>query len=225
MSKAKWIVMISIPAVVLIIVASILYIQQMNKPKKIVEAFVTAVEQNEPDGLQNVILPDDEKALVDKATLQALVTYLKANNSSYEAIKDHLQEQVENKDYTMSGQQISLVENGKQWGMFPNYKLKVKTLSIKVTGQNEDDKVKVSIKNLKKSLNKKEEATFGPVLPGTYEIITTVNNQLGTFLKEEKVDVWGSSEQVTLVLDSNKLVQEDQGIQQTLIKRNRSIQS
>ena len=218
MSKAKWIVMISIPAVVLIIVASILYIQQMNKPKKVVEAFVTAVEQNEPDGLQNVILPDDEKALVDKATLQALVTYLKANNSSYQAIKDHLQEQVENKDYTMSGQQISLVENGKQWGMFPNYKLKVKTLSIKVTGQNEDDKVKVSIKNFKKSLNKKEEATFGPVLPGTYEIITTVNNQLGTFLKEEKVDVWGSSEQVTLVLDSNKLVQEDQGIQQTLLK-------
>ena len=123
--------------------------------------------KNEPDGLKNVILTDDEKALVDKTTLQALVTYLKANNSSYQAIKDHLNEQVKNKDYTTSNQQISLVENGKQWGMFPNYKLKVKTLSIKVTGQNEDDKVKVSIKNLKKSLNKKEEATFGPVLPGT----------------------------------------------------------
>jgi hypothetical protein len=37
-------------------------------------------------------------------------------------------------------------------------------------------------------------------------------------LKEEKVDVWGSSQQVTLVLDSNKLVQEDQGVQKTLLK-------
>lgn len=218
MSKVKWIVIISIPAVVLIIAVSMLYIQQMNKPKKAVEAFVAAVEQKQPDRLENLILPDNDKALVDTTTLQALVTYLQTNSSNYQVIKEHLNEQVKNKDYTTSNQQISLVENGKQWGIFTDYKLKVKTLSIKVTGQNEDDRVKVSIKKLKKPLNEKEEAIYGPVLPGSYQIITTVKNQLGTFLNEEKVDVWGGSEQVSLVLDTNKLVQEDQEIQQKLLK-------
>ena len=88
-----------------------------------------------------------------------------------------------------------------------------------MTGQNEDDKVKVSIKNLQKPLTEKEEGIYGPVLPGTYQIITTVNNKLGTFKKEEKVDVWGGSDQVSLVLDSDKLVQEDKEIQQTLLKQ------
>ena len=219
MSKLKWIVVISIPVVVFIIVASVLYVQQMNKPKKIVEAFVTAVEQKQPDQMKSLILTDDEKAVVDPITLQALTTYLQSNNSSYQVIKDHLNEQVENKDYSMSNQQISLIEDGKQWGLFTDYKLKVKTLSIKVTGQNEDDKVKVSIKNLQKPLTEKEEGLYGPVLPGTYQIITTVNNKLGMFLKEEKVDVWGGSDQVSLVLDSDKLVQEDEEIQQTLLKQ------
>ena len=218
MSKSKWIVIISIPAVVLIIVASMLFIQQSNKPQKTVDAFVAAVEQKQPDQLKSVIVPDDEKAVVDPITLQALVSYLKTNTSSYQVIKDHLNEQVQNKDYTTSNQQISLVENGKKWGIFTDYKLKVKTLSIKVTGQNEDDKVKVSIKNLKKPLSENEESVYGPILPGTYQIITTVNNQLGMFLKEEKVDVWGGSDQVSVVLDSNQLVQEDKKIQQKLLK-------
>lgn len=218
MSKVKWIVIISIPAVVLIIAVSMLYIQQMNKPKKIVEAFVAAVEQKQPDRLEKLILPDDEKASVDTTALQALVTYLKTNSSSYDVIREHLNEQVKNKDYTTNDQQISLVENGKQWGIFTDYKLKVKTLSIKVTGQNEEDRVKVSIKKLKKPLNEKEEVIFGPVLPGSYQIITTVKNQLGTFLNEENVDVWGGSEQVSIVLDTNKLVQEDQEIQKKLLK-------
>lgn len=218
MSKLKWIVIISIPAVIFIIVASMLFIQQSNKPQKIVDVFVTAVEQKQPDQLKSIIVPDDEKAVVDPITLQALVSYLKANSSSYQVIKDHLHEQVQNKDYTTSNQQISLVENGKRWGVFTDYKLKVKTLSIKVTGQNENDKVKVSIKNLKNPLIEKEESVYGPLLPGTYQIITTVNNQLGMFLKEEKMDVWGGSEQVSLLLDSDKLVQEDKKIQQNLVK-------
>lgn len=215
----KW--LYAIPAafvLMIIIIAAVLFVQQSNKPKQAVVAFEQAVEQKKPIQLKEWIIADDKKADINDSSLKALVAYLNENNNSYQVITESLDKQVEKKEFKTTNQQISLVETGKKWGLFPEYKFKVKTAYIKVTGQHKDDEIHLSIQKSNDSLKKdKEENLYGPVLPGAYQIDLTVKNKLGTFLDKRKVDVWGGSNQVSLLIDDEKLAQSDQRIQEDVI--------
>ncbi len=215
----KW--LYAIPAVfvlMIVIMATVLFVQQSNKPKQAVEVFEQAVEQKKPKQLKEWIMADDKRAVINDASLKALVAYLNTNNNSYQVITESLDKQVEKKEFKTTNQQISLVESGKKWGLFPEYKFKVKTAYIKVTGQHKDDEIHLSIQKSNDTLKKdKEEKLYGPVLPGAYQINVTVKNKLGTFIDKRKVDVWGGSNQVSLLIDDEKIAQSDQRIQKDVI--------
>ncbi|MFJ5622341.1 TcaA second domain-containing protein [Peribacillus loiseleuriae] len=218
MSKKRLYVISAAFVLIIVIMAAVLFAQQSNKPKQAVEAFEQAVEQKKPNQLKGWIMADDKKAVINDSSLKALVAYLNANNNSYQAITESLDKQVEKKEFKTTNQQISLVETGKKWGLFSEYKFKVKTAYIKVTGQHKDDEIHLSIQKSSESLKKdKEEKLYGPILPGTYQIDLTVKNKLGTFLDKRKVDVWGGSKQVSLIIDDDKLAQSDQRVQEEII--------
>jgi len=213
--KKIW--LLAIPAVVVLTIITVVLIQQNNRPKQVVEAFEQAVDQKKPEQLKDILLVDNKKAEIDESSLKAFVTYLNANYNSYQVIKDSLEEQLEKQEYNMTNQQISLVEDGKRFGVFTDYKLKVKTGYIKVTGLSEEDQVTLSVDKTKDSLMKSEEELYGPLLPGTYDVRLTVKNTLGTFLEKRKVEVWGGSKQVSLLVDDSDLAQKDKGVQQNVL--------
>ncbi|USK86716.1 TcaA second domain-containing protein [Peribacillus asahii] len=213
--KKIW--LLAIPAVVMLTIITVVLIQQNNRPKQVVEAFEQAVDQKKPEQLKDILLVDNKKAEIDESSLKAFVTYLNANYNSYQVIKDSLEEQLEKQEYNMTNQQISLVEDGKRFGLFTDYKLKVKTGYIKVTGLSEEDQVTLSVDKTKDSLIKSEEELYGPLLPGTYDVRLTVKNTLGTFLEKRKVEVWGGSKQVSLLVDDSDLAQKDKGVQQNVL--------
>ncbi|MEC2075689.1 TcaA second domain-containing protein [Metabacillus fastidiosus] len=214
----KW--LIAIPIVAVLIIGSILFVtQQNNRPKKPVEAFEQAVKENKPNLLKEWVIADDKKAKVNDASLKALVTYLKANNHSYQLIKESLEKQIANKEYMVTNEQISLVEDEEKKGIFKNYKLKVKTAHIKLVGHSSSDKVNLIINKSNESLKRNKEGDlFGPVLPGTYNIKLNMENKLGLFLEKRKVEVWGGSKQISLIMDSEKLVQNDKATQKDILK-------
>ncbi|MFB5281587.1 hypothetical protein [Peribacillus sp. Hz7] len=213
--KKIW--LLAIPAVVMLTIITVVLIQQNNRPKQVVEAFEQAVDQKKPEQLKDILLVDNKKAEIDESSLKAFVTYLNANYNSYQVIKDSLEEQLEKQEYNMTNQQISLVEDGKRFGLFTDYKLKVKTGYIKVTGLSEEDQVTLSVDKTKDSLIKSEEELYGPLLPGAYDVRLTVKNTLGTFLEKRKVEVWGGSKQVSLLVDDSDLAQKDKGVQQNVL--------
>ncbi|USK71843.1 TcaA second domain-containing protein [Peribacillus asahii] len=213
--KKIW--LLAIPAVVVLTIITVVLIQQNNRPKQVVEAFEQAVDQKKPEQLKDILLVDNKKAEIDESSLKAFVTYLNANYNSYQVIKDSLEAQLEKQEYSMTNQQISLVEDGKRFGVFTDYKLKVKTGYIKVTGLSEEDQVTLSVDKTKDSLMKSEEELYGPLLPGTYDVRLTVKNTLGTFLEKRKVEVWGGSKQVSLLVDDSDLAQKDKGVQQNVL--------
>ncbi|WP_083392059.1 hypothetical protein [Bacillus sp. MUM 13] len=215
--KKRGIAAIAAAAVIIIIAIAVVFIQQSGKPGKIVEQFESAVEQNKPDQLKGIIIADKNSAKVDDRSLKAMTDYLKKNNDSYETIKDSLNKQAEDKDFTDASQQISLVKQGKTWGIFDDYKLKAKTVRIKVTGQNEEDKISMAADKGSMTLEKKKDSLYGPVLPGNYPLVITVNNKLGTFIEKKKTDAWGNSE-VSVIIDEDKLVQNDKGVQKDILE-------
>lgn len=203
---------------VIILLISFITLQQSHKPEKVIKKFEDAVKQKDTKVLKEIIIPDDKKAIVKKGTLTALINYLNANNNSYQVIKDGLNEQIKDKNYSSSSEQISLIEDGKDMGIFPVYKLKVKTVALKVSGQNDEDKIALHVKGLDESLDKmKEEEAYGPLLPGEYKLETAVKNQLGVFKQEEKIDVWGNP-QVTVLVDPEKLARENDAVNEDIMK-------
>ncbi|MFD0050397.1 hypothetical protein ACFVHQ_13870 [Actinomycetes bacterium NPDC127524] len=215
MPGKKWGIAALAAAAVIIIIA-VVFIQQSGKARKIVEQFESAVEQNKPDQLKGIIIADKNSAKVDNRSLKAMTDYLKKNNDSYETIKDSLNKQAEDKDFTDASQQISLVKHGKTWGIFDDYKLKAKTVRIKVTGQNEEDKISMAADKGSMTFEKKKDSLYGPVLPGNYPLVITVNNKLGTFIEKKKTDAWGTSE-VSVIIDEDKLVQNDKRVQKDIL--------
>ncbi|NMD72562.1 hypothetical protein HHO41_20125 [Bacillus sp. DNRA2] len=216
MSGKRWGMIAFLSIVAIMAIGTFIAFQQLNKPDKTVETFEEAVEQNKPNLLKGIILPDNKEAVVNTGTLASLVTYLRTNDQSYQVIKDGLKGQMEAKEYSPTNEQISLTADGKKWGIFTNYKLKVKTASIKVIGDNENDRVQLSIKTLKNQFKTSDDKIYGPILPGIHDVNVTVTNSLGTLAENKKVDVWGN-EQVTFVVDTERLAKNDKGISDDIV--------
>ncbi|WP_018662799.1 TcaA second domain-containing protein [Heyndrickxia acidiproducens] len=205
----------TVAAVIFATVATLIILYQATKPEKVLAKFEDAVNQKDTKQMEKLIKTDNQHALINNVSLKALLNYLKTNNNSYNVVKDGIRTQIKEKNYSQTNQQISLIEDGKKWGFFPNYKLMVKTVDLKVSGQNDRDKITVSINkmNLPK---KKNQTVYGPFLPGTYQALVTVKNDLGTFFQKEKKDLWGNPE-VSLVIDSNQLARKNKDVQKDII--------
>ncbi|MGM7636811.1 TcaA second domain-containing protein [Bacillus sp. Hm123] len=215
MTKNKLLTLIAMLVAVLL-VGVYVAMQQVVKPEKTVEKFTEAVSKEDPKLLKKLVITDNKKAAVNDTSMKAMIDYLKKNNSSFDAIKEGLKQQVEDEDYVAQSQQISLIEDGKKWGLFPNYKLKVNTVMLKVTGQNKDDQLALTINQLKKPLYKEDEALYGPVIPGVYEMKVKVSNAMGSFFDEQKVDAWGNKE-VSIITDSVQLARDDEKVQKDIL--------
>lgn len=206
--RALLIIALSVVSVIVIGAGAVFFVSQLNKPDKIIAQFETAIEEEKPDMLKELIVPDQSEAVVDAQSTAALVDYLKANSHSYQAIKDSLHKQLEKKDYAKTNQPISLILDGKK-GLIKNYKLLVKTASVKVSGHNEDDTVNFNIDKSKLNFKENEDGLYGPFLPGTYSIALTVKNDLGDFTETKKVDVWGN-DIITYIVDTKSLVKQNE---------------
>lgn len=206
--KAILIIALSVVSVIITGVGIVFFVSQLNSPEKIVAQFETAIEEEKPDLLKDLIVPDKSETAVDNQSTAALVAYLKENNHSYQTIKESLQKQLEKKDYTKTNQPISLIA-GKKKGLTKEYQLLVKTTSIQVTGQHEDDTVNFNIDKSKVNFEENADGLYGPFLPGTYSIVLSVKNDLGDFTETKKVDVWGN-DVVTYIVDTKSLVKQDE---------------
>lgn len=175
------------------------------------------MQEEDPELLSEIIVPDDQDAEVSTVTIQALINYLKKNNNSFQVIKDAMYDQIEKDDYSVTSQQVSLIQEGKKWGLFPDYKLYVRTSTLKVSGQNDGDDVELSIKGLDQPLQKDEDGVYGPLLPGIYELLVSVKNDLTTITEEKQVDAWRNN-QVSVIVDTNKLMEQDENIQKEIMQ-------
>lgn len=215
----RWIIFGGSSALIIVAVLIVFtVISKQHKPEKTVDTFNEAIENNDIDSLKELIEPDEKDVEINKESLSALINYLKANNESYQVIKENFKKQINDEDFTSSKEQLNLFEDEKTMGIFQNYKFKVRTVNLQLKGEDDGDKVNLAVEGSNEALNKvdKEKDIYGPVLPGEYNIEATIMNKLGKFNKDEKVDVWGNAD-VSFLIDSEKLASENDNIQEDII--------
>lgn len=200
------------------LVVAFFVINAQHKPEKTVEIFNEAIADKDMSSLKEIIKPDKNEAQVNKASLTAFINYLNKNSESHQVIKEEFKKQIADDDFSTPTAQASLILDGKTLGMFPDYKVQIKTVNIKAKGVEEDDKLSLGVEGFKEQIREVEEEKnlYGPLIPGEYEINATLKNDLGNFTEKDKTDVWGDSE-VSFLLDDEKLAENDKEIQKTLI--------
>src|SRR5699024_11778347 len=106
---------------------------------------------------------------------------------------------------------VSLGSDGKTLGMFPNVKLNVETVNVKVKGAEDDNEVSLAVEGFDKPLEEVEEDEdiYGPLIPGEYNVEATVQNELGDFEKDEETEMWGDKE-VSFQIDNKEQVEGDE---------------
>src|SRR5699024_7690491 len=157
--------------VVILSVASFVMANQ-HKPEKTVAAFNEAVKADDLSTLKEMIEPNEKGAKGNKKSLSAFTAYLKENKESYNYIKDGFKKQIDSEDFTPPSVQVSLVSDGKTMGMFPNFKLNVETVNVKVKGAEDDNDISLAIEGFDKPLEEVEEDgnIYGPLIPGEYNV-------------------------------------------------------
>lgn len=200
------------------LVVAFFVINAQHKPEKTVEIFNEAIADKDMSSLKEIIKPDKNEAQVNKASLTAFINYLNKNSESHQVIKEEFKKQIADDDFSTPTAQASLILDGKTLGMFPDYKVQIKTVNIKAKGVEEDDKLSLGVEGFKEQIREVEEEKnlYGPLIPGEYEINATLKNDLGNFTEKDKTDVWGDSE-VSFLLDDEKLAENDKEIQKALI--------
>ncbi|MCY8232089.1 TcaA second domain-containing protein [Priestia endophytica] len=212
----KWILTSAAIVLLLIVGASIVVQQNTQSPEEAVKEFEKAVSTKDTDLLSELIVPNNEKAQVNKTSLQAFANYLQSNSSSLEAIEDSLNEQLKEKNFTETNSQVSLVEDGKELLFFPKYKFEVKTMELAITGEQEGEKVTLSSNGFKKGLPKEKDSLYGPFLPGEYTFKLSVKTDLATFIGDRKKELWGTGK-TSLLIDSEKMAQSDEKVKKDLV--------
>mgnify|MGYP001312257075 FL=1 len=115
LTKHKW--LIAIAAAVIVVLAVIwIALSQASKPDRVLEKFENAVKTKDTKQLEGLIVADNPNALVNGTSLQAMIRYLKTNANSYQVVKDGIQNQIKDENYSETNQQISLVQDGKNGG-------------------------------------------------------------------------------------------------------------
>lgn len=205
---------------VVFIAAIVLFFVVNNqfKPEKTVDSFNQAVKDEDLETLEKLIEPDDENLEIDKHSLKAFIAYLQTNNKSYQSIKDGFKKQIEDEDFSTTDEQITLFEDGKKMGIFPDYKLRVKGVNVKVKGDNDEEQLNLGLADADYPLElaEEEDDLYGPLLPGEYTVEATVQNNLGTFKNEEKLDLWDDSS-VSFLIDNEELASESEDVQKDII--------
>lgn len=208
----------AIALLVICVVVVFFVINAQHKPEKTVEMFNEAIVDKDIDSLKEIVEPDKKEAKVNKASLSAFINYLNKNSESHQVIKEEFKKQITNDDFSTPTAQASLILDGKTMGIFPDYKVQIKTVNIKAKGVEENDKLSLGVEGFKDPIGEVEEEknTYGPLMPGEYEINANLKNDLGNFTEKDKTEVWGDSE-VSFLLDNEKLAENDKEIQKTLI--------
>lgn len=207
--------------VLVVFIAAIVLFFVLNnqfKPEKTISAFNQAVKDEDLETLEKLIEPDDENLEVDEHSLKAFITYLQNNNKSYQSIKDGFKKQIEDEEFSTSDEPITLFEDGKKMGIFPEYKLKVTGVNVKVKGDNDEEQLNLGLADADSSLElvEEEDDLYGPLLPGEYTVEANVQNNLGTFKTEEKLDLWDDSS-VSFLIDNEELASESEDVQKDII--------
>ncbi|MBD8075090.1 zinc ribbon domain-containing protein [Bacillus thuringiensis] len=160
--------------------------------EKQVNVMIEAFQKKDINAIDEFVKANDSSLKIKTEDIKAYMRYLKENPSYNKQLLSYLQKETVDQKLTKDKPAFKdgeIVEEGKEWFLYPKYKLSMKSyyMSISTTAKNAE--IHVNDKKETELSSDKTSKELGPYFPGTYVVKATAKTELTELETEKEVDL------------------------------------
>ncbi|HFJ9318123.1 TPA: zinc ribbon domain-containing protein [Bacillus tropicus] len=160
--------------------------------EKQVNVMIEAFQKKDINAIDEIVKADDPSLKIKTEDIKAYMRYLKENPSYNKELLAYLQKQTIDQKLTKdkaSFKDGQIVEEGKEWFLYPKYKFSMKSYYMSVSTTAKNAEIYVNDKKETELSSGKTSKELGPYFPGTYVIKATAKTELTELETEEEIDL------------------------------------
>lgn len=160
--------------------------------EKQVNVMIEAFQKKDISAIDEIVKADDPSLKIKTEYIKAYMRYLKENPSYNKELLAYLQKQTIDQKLTKdkaSFKDGQIVEEGKEWFLYPKYKFSMKSYYMSVSTTAKNAEIYVNDKKETELSSGKTSKELGPYFPGTYAVKATAKTELTELETEEEVDL------------------------------------
>jgi len=201
-SKKSKIVMVLFAVLIIALIVIIKVGNSLSDPNKLVTRFEKDVASNNTPDLATILYSDDSRLKVDSKSIAPLLSYFKSTPAYFNEVVENLKnDALSPKDITnlsiTSGNTLTLANVGKNFLIFPKYKINIKPSYVKITSTIKDVTFSINNTSIGKSDTDNSTKEFGPYIPGNYSILANYKGDYVTLSKPYSVDLISPNNGIT----------------------------
>lgn len=162
----KWLIGI-LTTLLVIIIGSYFYLDHYYSQSATANRFVSAIEKNNPKTVASLIHTDDPDFKITPRSVQPLMTYYQHHPNQRAKLKRRMSAT------GVVNRLLDFVDVGHHFFLFENYTLQVAPIFPTISSNRDHVQVKINGHVVAKSLTQNTTRTFGPYIPGRYNIQLT----------------------------------------------------
>ncbi|MCU5459059.1 hypothetical protein OCA96_05050 [Bacillus cereus] len=177
--------------------------------EKQVNVMIEAFQKKDINAIDEFMKVDDPSLKIKIEDIKAYMRYLKENPSYNKELLSYLQKETVNQKLTIDKATFKdgqIIEDGKEWFLYPKYKLNMKSYYMNVSTTAKNAEVYVNDKKETELSNDKTSKEIGPYFPGSYVVKAKAKTELTELETEKEVDLVDEKEakvDVKLSLEGN----------------------
>ncbi|MBU5216438.1 hypothetical protein KQI67_06910 [Bacillus albus] len=164
---------------------------KFSKEKQI-NVMIEAFQKKDINAIDEFVKANDSSLKIKTEDIKAYMRYLKENPSYNKQLLSYLQKETVDQKLTKdknSFKDVEIVEEGKEWFLYPKYKFSMKSYYMSVSTTAKNAEIYVNDKKETELSSDKTSKELGPYSPGTYVVKATAKTELTELETEKEVDL------------------------------------
>ncbi|MEK4676720.1 MULTISPECIES: zinc ribbon domain-containing protein [Bacillus] len=160
--------------------------------EKQVNVMIEAFQKKDINAIDEFVKANDSSLKIKTEDLKAYMRYLKENPSYNKQLLSYLQKETVDQKLTKDKSSFKdgeIVEEGKEWFLYPKYKFSMKSYYMSVSTTAKNAEIYVNDKKEAELSSDKTSKELGPYFPGTYVVKATAKTELTELETEKEVDL------------------------------------
>lgn len=207
MSKKMKVIISSAAALVIILAASYIVGGKLLSPKKTVEKFETAMDDDDAEAVADMISSNDNDLKIDTDSVQGFIDYYNDHSSEKDDLIDHLTKQGDDDGESGDEHAVNLVKDGKTFVVYDDYAIEVSPVYFEVYTNFADTEISMDDEVIATSDADDYTKELGPFLPGKYTFTADYKSELAelsTEVESEQLDPESTGD-VELYIEGNEV--------------------
>ncbi|HDR7781263.1 TPA: hypothetical protein QCY04_001520 [Bacillus wiedmannii] len=164
---------------------------KFSKEKQI-NVMIEAFQKKDITAIDEFVKANDSSLKIKTEDIKAYMRYLKENPSYNKQLLSYLQKETVDQKLTKDKNSFKdgeIVEEGKEWFLYPKYKFSMKSYYMSVSTTAKNAEIYVNDKKETELSSDKTSKELGPYFPGTYVVKATAKTELTELETEKEVDL------------------------------------